>query len=143
MAGSPIPSIPSSYSHGFDPSLSLFKPSGSWFDPHRLNLIAFNDEPLSFPGLSKDARIVERFPHAGVYRLRVQGFAGQGGRDCVYRLRIVPGVTADWEERQFTRKLSHRRMEEPDSGADHDVAATRRPDPWKQKQPDPAQKELE
>jgi hypothetical protein len=107
---------------GFDPSLALYEPTGSWFDPHRVNQVASNDEPLSFPGLSKDARIVQRFPHNGLYNLRVQGFGGQGGSDCVYQLRIVPGVTplpllhpvikANWEERQFTRDLTDRRMEE-------------------------------
>jgi hypothetical protein len=106
----------------FDPSLTLYEPTGSWFDPHRLNQVASNDEPLSFPGLSKDARIVKRFARGGRYSLRVQGFEGQGGPDCVYQLRIVRGETpspplrpvikANWEERQFTRDLSGRRMEE-------------------------------
>jgi hypothetical protein len=112
----------SSLTDTFDPSVALYEPTGSWFDPRRLNLVAFNDEPLSFPGLSKDARLVKVFPHSGRYSLRVQGFEGQGGRDCVYQLRIVPGVTplpmlhptikANWEERQFTRDLTDRCMEE-------------------------------
>lgn len=112
----------SSSTDSFDPSLALYEPTGSWFDPHRLNLVASNDEPLSFPGLSKDARIVTHFPHAGHYTLRVQGFEGQGGPDSVYQLRIAPGVTpppvlhpaiqASWEERQFTRNLTERRMED-------------------------------
>jgi hypothetical protein len=112
----------SSFAGGFDPSITLYEPTGSWFDPHRLSQVASNDEPLSFPGLSTDARLVQRFPHAGTYSLRVQGFEGQGGADCVYQLRIVPGVTplpllhpaikASWEERQFTRDLTDRRMQE-------------------------------
>ncbi len=106
----------------FDPSLALYEPTGSWFDPHRLNLLTSNDEPLSFPGLSKDARIVKRFARDGQYSLRLQGFEGQGGPDCVYQLRIVPGVTplpllhplqkGNWEERQFTRDLPERRMQD-------------------------------
>src|SRR5207249_701536 len=81
-----------------------------------------NDERLYFPGLSTDARLVEQFAHAGKYCVRVQGFSGQGGPDCVYQLRIVRGVTpppslhptlkANWEERQFTRRLAANRMEE-------------------------------
>ncbi len=111
-----------SLSDGFDPSLAVAEKSGSWFDPDRFNEIASNDEPLSFPGLSTDARLVERFPHAGKYRVQVKGFSGQGGADFVYELRIFPGVTpapdlhpklADsWEERQFTRQLKPDRLEE-------------------------------
>src|SRR5207249_8828066 len=111
-----------SFTDSFDPSVTLYEPSGSWFDPHRLNQVAANDEPLYFPGLSTDARLVERFARAGKYCVRVQGFSGQGGPDCVYQLRIVRGVTpppslhptlkANWEERQFTRRLAANRMEE-------------------------------
>ncbi len=112
----------SSFGNSFDPSLVLFEPTGSWFDPGRLNQVASNDEPLFFPGLSTDARLVERFPHSGRYVLRVQGFHGQGGADCVYQLRIMrgetplpllhPAIRADWEERQFTRNLTGNRMQE-------------------------------
>ena len=108
-------------SPGLDPSLSLYEGSGSWFDPERLNLVASNDEPLYFPGLSLDARLVHRFERGGKYRLKVLGFSGQGGADYVYRLRISrgeapvpdlhPRIKTDWEERQFTRRLSADRME--------------------------------
>lgn len=107
---------------GFDPSLALYEPSGSWFDPHRLNRLAFNDEPLFFPGLPTDARLVHSFIRGGRYCVNVQGFSGQGGPDSVYRLRIVPGVTplpplhpkvkAVFEEREFTRRLADNRLEE-------------------------------
>ena len=103
----------------FDPTLTLFEESGSWFDPHRYNRLAFNDEPLSFPGLSTNARLVWRFNHQGKYRVQVNSFEGKGGADCVYQLRISPGemaapplhpdlnpeAQADWEERQFTRTI--------------------------------------
>lgn len=119
-AGQTLTIESASFSEAFDPSVALFEASGSWFDPHRLNFVASNDEPLSFPGLSMDARLVHRFPHAGAWILHVQGFHGSGGPDCVYRLRIVSGVTpppslhpaieSNWEERQFTRKLTVERM---------------------------------
>jgi hypothetical protein len=106
----------------FDPSLTLFEPSGSWFDPSRLNRIAFNDEPLYFPGLSTDSQLVWRFARGGEYCIQVKGFAGQGGPDDVYQLRISPGVAraptlhpkfeSHWEERQFTRALTKDRLEQ-------------------------------
>src|SRR5436190_91673 len=121
-AGETLTFEATSFADNFDPSVTLYEPSGSWFDPHRLNQLASNDEPLYFPGLSTDARLVEEFAHAGKYCVRVQGFSGQGGPDCVYQLRIVRGVTplpslhpalkANWEERQFTRRLADNRMEE-------------------------------
>lgn len=98
----------------FDPVLSLYESSGSWFDPQRLNKIAYNDEPLFFPGLSTNARLVHRFAKSGRYCLKVQAFSGQGGPDFVYGLRLSPKVTGPpllhprqtgWEERQFTRPL--------------------------------------
>jgi hypothetical protein len=107
---------------GFDPSVALFEPSGSWFDPGRLNRIAFNDEPLYFPGLSTSARLVHRFSRGGKYCVKVAGFSGQGGPDRVYELRITPGETpvpglhpdfsAIFEERQFTRVLRPTWLEE-------------------------------
>lgn len=103
--------------HGpFDPGLALLEPSGSWFDPKRLNRIAFNDEPLFFPGLATDARLTHRFAKAGKYALQVRAFSGQGGPDFVYELRISPGAAPTaklhpkrkpgWDERTFTRGLS-------------------------------------
>ena len=100
----------------FDPAIGIYEPSGSWFDPNRLNRVSFNDEPLHFPGLSSNPRLVYTFRKAGRYCLKVGAFSGQGGPDHVYELRITPGVTTppalhpklkqNWEERQFTRVLS-------------------------------------
>ena len=100
---------------GFDPSITIVEKTGSWFDPERLNRVAFNDEPLYFPGLSQDARLVHRFEKAGKYEARISAFMGQGGPDYVYNLRITPSVAAapslhprlngSWEERQFTRAM--------------------------------------
>lgn len=107
---------------GFDPSVRLYELSGNWFDSERLNELAFNDEPLYFPGLSTDACLVHRFERGGQHCAKVQGFSGQGGPDSVYRLRIVPEITrppslrldapANWEERQFTRVLSEDRLQD-------------------------------
>jgi hypothetical protein len=66
----------SSSAPGFDPSVRLYERSGSWFDSERLNELASNDEPLYFPGLSTDARLVHRFERSGQYCVRVQGFSG-------------------------------------------------------------------
>lgn len=100
---------------GFDPSVSLFEPSGSWFDAKRLNRLAFNDEPLHFPGLSSDARLTYSFAKPGRYCVKVQAFSGQGGPDFAYTLRILDGVIPpsdlhpkhkeNWDERLFTRSM--------------------------------------
>lgn len=100
---------------GMDPSISIAEESGSWFDPQRINRVAFNDEPLFFPGLSKDPRLVHRFDRAGKYLVQIASSSGQGGPDYVYRLRILPGVapapalhpklSESWEEREFTRGM--------------------------------------
>jgi hypothetical protein len=105
---------------GFDPAVMLYEPSGSWFDAQRLNRIGFNDEPLYFPGLSTNARLVHHFPRGGKYCVKVHGFGGAGGPDRAYELRITPGVTAApdlhpdlkavFEERQFTRVLGPSRL---------------------------------
>src|SRR5262249_24980869 len=109
---------------GFDPSVAIYEPTGSWFDPNRLNRVASNDEPLYFPGLSTNARLVQRFVQGGKYCVKVQGFSGQGAPDFSYQLRIAPGVTPPpvlhpeiktiWEEREFTRRLAQNRLEELD-----------------------------
>src|SRR5882762_7256079 len=76
---------------GFDPSLSIFEPSGSWFDPQRINRIAFNDEPLWVIGRLTDAYLVHKFAKAGRYLLRIEAFSGQGGPDYSYQLKILSG----------------------------------------------------
>lgn len=100
----------------FDTVLVLLEPSGSWFDAQRLNPIAFNDEPLHFPGLDNSARLVYRFARPGRYALEVRAFAGQGGADYSYSLLVRAGdfphpplhppSTALWEERRFTRSTT-------------------------------------
>ena len=75
----------------FDPSLAIYDSEGSWFDPKRLNRIAYNDEPVWVFGKPTDAHLVHRFAKAGTYLLRVEAFAGQGGPDYSYQLKIAPG----------------------------------------------------
>lgn len=100
----------------FDPSLTIFEPSGSWFDPHRLNVVAFNDEPLSYPDFSTDAKLVHRFERGGRYLVCVQAFAGQGSLNDVYQLRMSEGrgdppllralPKPGWLEHTFTRHIT-------------------------------------
>jgi hypothetical protein len=107
---------------GLDPMIALLEESGSWFDPHYMNRLAFNDDPLPFPGLSEDARLVYRFTHPGKYCVRVNSFDGKGGPDYAYMLRISRGVTVPpslhpenptgWDERQFTRAITGDWLEE-------------------------------
>jgi hypothetical protein len=105
--------------NGFDPSLQVFEPSGSWFDAKRLNRIAANDEPLWVIGRGTDALLVHRFARAGRYLVRIEAFSGQGGPDYSYQLRIVPGPPPSaaaqpaegWEERGYSRALAADRIE--------------------------------
>ena len=100
----------------FDPSITILEPSGSWFDPHRLNRVAFNDEPLYFPDFSTDAKLVHRFERGGSYLVSVAAFEGQGASNDVYQLRISAGAGTTpslrtlpkpgWQEHTFTRRVS-------------------------------------
>jgi hypothetical protein len=102
----------------FDPSLAIYDAEGSWFDPKRLKRIAFNDEPVWVFGKSTDAHLAHRFTKAGTYLLRVEAFAGQGGPDYSYELKIAPGevpqelakAPSGWEERVWTRRLDSNRL---------------------------------
>jgi hypothetical protein len=103
----------------FDPALTIYQPSGSWFDPKRLNRIAYNDEPVWVFGKPTDAQLVHRFASGGEYLLRVEAFAGQGGPDYSYALKITPGAPAQeataktgrgWDERGWTRQLDADRL---------------------------------
>jgi len=102
----------------FDPALSIFQPEGSWFDPKRLKRIAFNDEPVWVFGRPTDVHLVQRFANAGVYLLRVEAFAGQGGPDYSYQLRVTPGSGTQnpetsksaWQERTWARRLNADRL---------------------------------
>ncbi len=120
LSGLPSIGAAGGNARGFDPSLSVFEPSGSWFDPKRVNRIAFNDEPLWVIGRGTDAHLAHRFQKAGRYLMRVEAFSGQGGPDYSYQLKILPGEapqdlpasTDGWQERSYTRRLSADRLNE-------------------------------
>ncbi len=120
ISGLPAPGAAGGNASGFDPSLSIFEPSGSWFDPTRLNRIAFNDEPLWVIGGTTDAYLVHKFEKAGRYLLRMEAFSGQGGPDYSYELKILPGEAppdipgrpSTRGERAFPRRLSENRLNE-------------------------------
>ena len=118
ISGLPSIGAPGGNAAGFDPSISIFEPSGSWFDPKRINRIAFNDEPLWVIGRLTDAYLVHKFARAGRYLLRIDAFSGQGGPDYSYQLKRLPGevpqdqppTAQNWEERSFPRVLSANRL---------------------------------
>jgi hypothetical protein len=119
----------------FDPSVAILKPSGSWFDPHRLNRVAFNDEPLYYPDFSSDALLVHRFVQGGPYLVSIASFEDRGSANHVYQLRISIGRVPTpllralpkpgWQEHTFTRRLT----------ADWLEQLSRRGDPLQSKEP--------
>ena len=112
----------------FDPELTLYELTGSWFDPERPTRLAFNDEPGS-PHVSNAPRLTHQFSKAGRYLVRVSSFMWKGSPDYSYQLRITPseGSAADqlsaeggdsspavsgWQERAFKRVLEPDRLEQ-------------------------------
>jgi len=121
ISGLPAPGAPGGNANGFDPSIAVYEASGSWFDPGRLNRLAFNDEPLWVLGRRTDAHLTHIFKRAGRYFLRLEAFSGQGGADYTYVLRTHAGAVAPpsqtpvvkgWEERGFTRRLEPERLQQ-------------------------------
>ncbi len=120
ISGLPSTGGPGGNANGFDPSLSLYEPSGSWFDSKRVNRIAFNDEPLWVTGQPTDAYLVHRFQKSGRYLIRVEAFSGQGGPDYGYQLKLLVGQSPqehapkanNWEERGYVRLVSADRLNE-------------------------------
>ena len=118
LSGLPSIGAPGGNANGFDPSISIYEPAGSWFDPARLNRLAFNDEPLWVLGRGTDAFLHHTFKKAGRYYVRLDAFSGQGGPDYSYYFRISPGAQpletppgkADWDERTYTRTLTADRL---------------------------------
>ena len=112
----------------FDPELTLYEPSGSWFDPRKATRLAFNDEPTS-PFVSNAPKLTYRFSKAGRYLVRVSSFMWKGSPDYSYQLRITPSESAaagelageggdsssgapGWRERAFERVLEADRLEQ-------------------------------
>ena len=111
-----------------DPTVTLFAPTASWLNPDRLTRLAYNDEPVHFPGYSNESRLSYRFDKAGRYLLRVESFLGAGSEDHVYQLRVnrsdantpsthrtrfrpAQTLTDRWQERDFTRELPRNHMD--------------------------------
>ena len=112
----------------FDPELTLYEPTGSWFDPQRATRLAFNDEPTS-PFVSNTPKLTYRFSKAGRYLVRVSSFMWKGSPDYSYQLRITPSessaadelsgeggdsspAASRWRERAFKRVLERDRLEQ-------------------------------
>jgi hypothetical protein len=113
-------------SEALDPALTIFKLTGSWYDPDRATRLAFSDEPVSFPGLTTEAALRHRFAEAGEYLVRVNGFWGHGGPGQDYTLLIGPSIEEmaqddpkgkGWTERAWTRELNPKRMKSLQSRA--------------------------
>ena len=112
-----------------DPQLTLYEPSGSWFDPNQLTRLAFNDEAVSHSPMSS-AGLTFGFSKKGRYLVRVSEFQGHGGpEEYSYQLRVVDarrsaGLPAEevtlqvaahpepavWQERDFHRELASERL---------------------------------
>lgn len=120
LSGLPSIGAAGGNANGFDPSISIYETSGSWFDPKRVNRIAFNDEPLWVLGRGTDANLKHSFEKSGRFFARIEAFSGQGGPDYAYFLRILNGSFApetpvgkrDWEERTYQRPLTSNRLNE-------------------------------
>ncbi len=116
--------------------LYLYRHEPSWVDPHRLRVLAFNDDPVVHEaglfaehGTVRRASLKHRFADSGRYLIAVKGFDDRGGPDFVYQLRIVDakgeGISADrsswplahsnpfaWFERRFQVQVSPARLQE-------------------------------
>jgi hypothetical protein len=125
ISGLPVNAAPGANTAGFDPAISLYEPSGSWFDSNRINRIAYNDEPLWVIGKPTGSWLVRTFEKKGRYLLRIEAFSGQGGPDYGYQIKITPGdvpqdqepADTSWQERDFTRHLSANRLNELEARA--------------------------
>lgn len=108
-------------SPALDPGLSVWKLTGSWFDPDRPTRLEFFDDASNYPGAPVDAMLRYRFEEAGEYLVRVNGFWGYGGDGQAYTLLIdaapegevkwpLPPPAPLWEERTWTRPIDEDRM---------------------------------
>ena len=104
----------------FDPALTIYEPAGSWFDPKRLNRIAYNDEPVWVFGKPTDAaprspfrpggripasrRSLRRPGRAGL-QLRIEDRAGRAAAGAGRG-----GGGGGWDERGWTRRLDAARL---------------------------------
>ena len=109
---------------GLDPELTLYEPTGSWFDKERTTRLAYNDDPSSYH-VSRLPRLTYRFRKKGRYLVGVGSFLGGGSPHFSYQLRISDSsdpslaqldrngrkrVPAPWNERAFRRPVGAGRL---------------------------------
>ena len=109
---------------GLDPELTLYEPTGSWFDKERTTRLAYNDDPSSYH-VSRLPRLTYRFRKKGRYMVGVGAFLGGGSPHFSYQLRISDSgapsfaeldrngrkrVPAPWNERAFRRPVGAGRL---------------------------------
>ena len=109
---------------GLDPELTLYEPTGSWFDKERTTRLAYNDDPSSYH-VSRLPRLTYRFLKKGRYLVGVGAFLGGGSPHFSYQLRISDSsaptfaqldrngrnrVPALWNERAFRRPVGSGRL---------------------------------
>ena len=118
---------------GIEPTLTLYEPTGSWFDPNRVRELAFHLGRLGTPATLhtfdrmpnyEKPRLTYRFSRKGHYLIQVGAHLSKGGPDCPYQFRIsladprvtrplesgsVQGLPSSWAE--FSRELEPDRLE--------------------------------
>ena len=118
---------------GIEPTLTLYEPAGSWFDPTRTRELAFHLGRLATPATLhtfdrmpnyEKPRLTYRFSRKGHYLIQVGANLSKGGPDCPYQFRIAPadpgairplesgsvqGLPSSWAE--FSRELEPDRLE--------------------------------
>ncbi|MCY3758893.1 MAG: hypothetical protein OXG96_14325 [Acidobacteria bacterium] len=109
---------------GLDPELTLYEPTGSWFDKERTTRLAYNDDPSSYH-VSRLPRLTYRFRKEGRYLVGVGAFLGGGSPHFSYQLRISDSsaptfaeldrngynrVPVPWKERAFRRPIGSGRL---------------------------------
>jgi hypothetical protein len=106
-----------------DAQITIYEPSGSWFDPQRWRRLAHNDEPNT-ASRNKNPNLTHRFSKPGRYVVSVASFLGRGGPDYYYLMRVAAPATpcfsapllahprlGRWDERSFTRRLDLDRLD--------------------------------
>ena len=89
---------------GLDPELTLYEPTGSWFDKERTTRLAYNDDPSSYH-VSRLPRLTYRFRKKGRYLVGVGSFLGGGSPHFSYQLRISDSsapLSPNWIETAAT-----------------------------------------
>ena len=109
---------------GLDPELTIYEPTGSWFDKERTTRLAYNDDPSSYH-VSRLPRLTYRFRKKGRYLVGVGSFLGGGSSHFSYQLRISDSsdpslaqldrngrnrVPSPWNERAFRRPFGDGRL---------------------------------